>query len=755
MTPLLFLKERRMRARIVITAAMLVGSACTIASAEDVPTVQLALAATRDVWGEMAIRQPNGPSYEFFEKLLPPLRYVNCQFKNYPIALSAPLGATKARLISNGSGINLPTGTDGKIWYDYPIGAQIEIADEQFGKDLARLKGPTYERGYLPIVRMEYQTPAGAVTEEAFVPVKGPLAEHGAVIVRLSASENQSIPIALNISTNGKVNAHNNAWMDANNNALLWISAGWTSNTPDKRLTGTLKPGSPLIFAVFSKPLESPALADLDEPTYQNLRSACAAEWESWIARTMQLQVPEERVNRAWKTTIIADLMMASGDQMNYSAGNVYQRLYEAESGDAISSLMQYGFTDLAEKMMAPMLHYEQRGLAFHDAAFKLQLLAHIYWITHDAAFIQAHHDLWRPAVDVILKHREKDSGLLPKENYCADIGTQVYSLNSNANSWRGLRDIAAVLRDMGQTKEADEIAIPASEFRTAILAALDKSERRDVTPAFIPIALFGAEQPYDRLMDSKLGGYWDLMIPYVLGSGILNDTRTQAAIDYLQTHGGVCMGMIRFDQHSGLFANEKGLDDLYGLRYTQALLKRDQVESALVSFYGKLAQGMTRDTFIDGEGSSLVALDPAGRPMYLPPNSSGNALFLTTLRELLVQDQDEDGDGTPDTLRLMFATPRQWMADGKTVRLENAPTAFGPVSISARSELSKGRVTVEITPPARQAKRMQLRMRLPAGWKVTGADIDGDALKIDDRATVDLPAGQKKTTIHFTAAAE
>ena len=35
-------------------------------------------------------------------------------------------------------------------------------------------------------------------------------------------------------------------------------------------------------------------------------------------------------------------------------------------------------------------------------------------------------------------------------------------------------------------------------------------------------------------------------------------------------------------------------------------LWKRDEPDRALVSFYGKLAQGMTRDTFIDGEASGI-----------------------------------------------------------------------------------------------------------------------------------------------------
>jgi len=69
-------------------------------------TLDEALAARQDVWGLAAMREPNGPSYQFFEKLLPPLRYVNAEFRHYPIVLSAPNATQKARLTSNGSGLN-------------------------------------------------------------------------------------------------------------------------------------------------------------------------------------------------------------------------------------------------------------------------------------------------------------------------------------------------------------------------------------------------------------------------------------------------------------------------------------------------------------------------------------------------------------------------------------------------------------------------------------------------------------------------
>src|SRR6267154_1625292 len=76
------------------------------AQSSQLPSLDEALASGNDQWGLAAMRQPNGPSYEFFEKRLPPLRYVNAAFHHYPIVLSASGSALKARLVSNGSAIN-------------------------------------------------------------------------------------------------------------------------------------------------------------------------------------------------------------------------------------------------------------------------------------------------------------------------------------------------------------------------------------------------------------------------------------------------------------------------------------------------------------------------------------------------------------------------------------------------------------------------------------------------------------------------
>jgi hypothetical protein len=182
--------------------------------------------------------------------------------------------------------------------------------------------------------------------------------------------------------------------------------------------------------------------------------------------------------------------------------------------------------------------------------------------------------------------------------------------------------------------------------------------------------------------------------------------------------------------------------------------LRRDDPDRALVSLYGMLAQGFTRNTLNAGEGSTLASVDDDGRFFYCPPNSAGNAHFLSILRNLLVQDLDTDDDGQPETLRLLFGTSRRWLADGERLTVHEAPTAFGPVNIEAEAKLSEGRVVMRVRLPERDMPRRSfLRARLPDAWRVTGVTIDGKAGETDERGTADLSGKSGAVTVEFAAA--
>ncbi len=709
------------------------------------PTPREMAAAREDVWGEAAIRAPGGPCYEFFRDLLPPLRYTNAAFRHYPIVLSAPLSPVKARWASNGGGINLRADKP-PMWKEVgtPVAFFVGEKDEAF--DSNPPYGPRYRDYHLPIVTVDY----GSYTQIAFAATNGVLADHGAVFVYFGIGVPGRV-VARVGAAGEKYTSAVGAVFDAKGRTVVRFGPEWKWNAEKMELVAKVDDRAPAELLVFTKPAEK---LDDELPKFTKQADRCEGTWITLLKRGTQIKLFDLHVERAWPSLIIGTYMIASGDRMHYSAGNAYDHLYEAECGDAVRALMLFGQTADAKKMVGPLLDFDRKATRFHVAGHKLQLLTHYYWVTGDKEYLKESRAKWEPVVALIRDSRKTDNGLLPKDNYAGDVNTQVYSLNSNAACWRGLRDVAAVLDDLGEKEKAAELRKEAAEFHKAILAAVAGSVR--VKERFVPVALLGDEPAHDPLTATRQGSYYNLIIPYVLGSGVFGpgDEREGWIIDYLRTHGGLAMGMIRSTPHQGEFDNEPGVNPLYGLRYNLTLLRRGDRDHALVAFYGQLAQGMTRDTFIGGEGSRFFHGDKHGRSFYLPPNSASNATFLTTLRYLLIQDWDLDDDGKPETLRLCDAIPPRWLDEDDWqphVRVQKAPTAFGEVNFSVHARSKAGELVAELEAPPRAPAKWTLRLPDPPGYTITGAKIGAAELKRDADGRVDLTGRTGKFQVVYS----
>lgn len=722
----------------------------------DVPSVQEMIAARTDVWGEAALRRPDGPSYEFFRDLLPPLVYSNAEFRYYPIVLSAPQAARKCRFVANGSGVNL-LAKKAPMWYEAgrPIKFCVGQAAELFGSVQDRLEGPRYVDGWLPIVDVRYRSGDVTYRQEAFAPLDPLYSNAGAVMVRFTAVGNGPGRVEARIEPGKPLVADSGSILEGKS-ILVRFGSDWQWNPQDRTLVAAVAPNRGVELAVFTAPPES-AVPPMTAPLYDRHREACANGWRELLAGGTALDVPETVVNNAWRSTLVGNFIIADGDRMNYSTGNAYAKLYQGECGDSLMSVLLYGHEKAARSMLRPIMEFYRENTRFHVSGHKLQLLSQYYWETRDADAVRANQDMWQRSLDLILNNLEADGGLLPKDRYAGDLSEEVYSLNSNAACWRGIRDFAAVLDELGDHDRARGLFNVAAGYRKAILAAVDKSICKETAPPFIPLALLADEPIHDPMTATRLGSYYDLIAPYVMNSGVFGpgDPREGWFIGYLQQHGGISMGMMRTEPHQGEFNGYHGVNPLYGLRYVLTLLRRDDVNAALVGFYGQLAQGMAPDTFIGGEGTRFTHGDARGRTMYLPPNSTNNATFLLALRYLLIQDWDLDDDGRPDTLRLLYAVPPRWLRDGNPIAVRQAPTAFGKLSLEVRSRLSEGGVDVAVTAPARPPAAFRMRLPLPAGWKTAAARIDQDALPVASDASVDLSGRKGSFVVRFAVERE
>ena len=94
-----------MNGRFIITSFILLTGITHIARVQDQATsalsggnkatLQEAIDARTDVWGDAAMSQPDGANYEFFADLMPPVRWTDAEFRHYPIVLAAPRSAKR------------------------------------------------------------------------------------------------------------------------------------------------------------------------------------------------------------------------------------------------------------------------------------------------------------------------------------------------------------------------------------------------------------------------------------------------------------------------------------------------------------------------------------------------------------------------------------------------------------------------------------------------------------------------------------
>ena len=736
------------------------------------PSLDEAMAARTDLWGELAMRQTNGPSYEFFAPILPPLRYVNADFRYYPIVLSAPNATVKARLVANGSGLNLRGGA--RSWADNGIPVRFRVGPDefQFGGLLDRVSQPTLAEGWLPIAEIRYRHPTPIQPDgnvplaqptpqvqpeiyrlEAFAATTTRLAANGLIFVKFDLAQGTNGHVTVEIEAGRPLKLQDGQVLDDQGRVLALLDTCWKWER--QRAVARLTPGTVAVLAIPTQPMESSTPLEVNPATYANHRQACTQTWRDLLAQGMDIQIPEPYVNHAWRHLICQNFELINGDSIRYSAGNQYDKLYESEGSDAALALLNWGYESDFRRLLGPLFDFTRKNLECHQAGFKLNDLCRYYWQTRDPAVVAELQPRWEKEASRLADTRTNEFGLCPKGQYCGDISTLVYSLTVNAKGWRALRDLAPVLAEAGQPDAASRYAANAAQYRKTVLTAIDQSLNRQTTPPFVPVALYADEPVHDPITASHIGDYWNIVIGYVIGSGIFPPGSPEETWipRYQEQHGGLCMGMLRAAGGYTFWTSPARINPLYGTRYALDTLRRDDPERALVSFYGMLAQGFTPNTFVSGEGCSLSSIDAGGRFLYCPPNSAANAHFLSLLRNLLVQDCDLDDDGRPETLRLLFATPKRWLADGKEIKVQRAPTPFGPVSVRVQSRLAQGELLADLELPTRNPpKQTLLRLRLPDGWRLTSATAGDQPLKLDDRGTADITSLKGKATLRFQA---
>ncbi len=691
-------------------------------------SVQRAIDSGPDVWGDQLLASRAGPTLAAARRRLTPLLLAT-QRRQLPLTPSGfyyvPLSFGFS---SYGPAVFALHVADGSEIITRHIGGpslSVYVGDgrERYGSCSVRLRPAQLVDGYLPIVQTSYVDAKGVkYTQESFVG-RAYGARSVVSFVKLHVDARNASSDASIRLVPWKLLAHSGQDRLAyKGDARLIVGEGAEFVGGVVRYRVARGEETTLYAEWLNGPSEAKTL-HADGATYDTARATVVDYWTTRLTSGMQFDVPEPAVQNA----ALGVLGQALAFGWRYSVGNPYEELSFAEALDSAEVVAEYGFPSVAKAILQVALQRlaqkPKRFTAFR-AGHLLSTAALYYRLTRDRAFIRRETPELYRLVRQIRSAQVKSGparGRLHPERLSSDLPYDVDSVNGAIAAWQGLLAIDRVWSVTGHRGTAVAARLLGLSIGSALRSALQKTMRRLPDGSlFVPDALNAPNAgPYDQLTKTREGSYWNLVMPYALASGFFpaHSRSARGLVHYVLAHGSRLLGVPRADAHI-IYSNKpygSGLGEVYGLSMSRFMADNDHPDQLVLSLYGMLAIGMTPGTYISGEAISVVPVNGAYyRSMYMPPNSGANASYLETLRQLLVHER-RGASGAPAGLDLAFSTPRAWLAGGRTIRVDAAPTSFGPVSYSIARAGS--RIEVQLTAPPKA--RVRLRLRLPAGERV------------------------------------
>ena len=697
-----------------------------------------ALRNGRDIWGEQVMADPNGPSYEGVVEYLAPLALGDHNYLtesgSYYVVFTEPLEASSFALhVADGSQIlveytNLWGAPDWALPFPEPKrgGEKVLVFDffvgkegrEKFGQRPCNVDSPSLLEGWLPILLTEYVDEEGIHFRRESLTTRDPLTGELASFLRfeiISAPESagQYGEIEVGIRGNGEEKDSRERFTLATDGRALYLQC---ANAPGKKL-----------------------VSEISIDYYEEAKRLSVTYWKETLAQGATIEVPDSRIMNAMRNLLIQNLVLGE----RYSLGNPYETTFLMEAHGAVLSLLRYGFQERAtqclDKLAGMTNGAAPEWYESWERGVKLIAAAEHHRLTGKNTIIREHEEVYLNFLRDFQAQRRKDPhGLLAPERYAWDIPMQVYGWHSQAVAWQGMRDIINTYLDQEVLDNADTLVAEVNDFRAALLAAMDRSTTYfEDGRVFIPVALLAEESPHESLTGTRLANYWNLVAPYALATGILTPggALAKGVMDYLASHGAWLLGLTRYN---GLYDpptpigswredgtggyRSPGIDNAFGVQILPFLADNGEADRLGLALYAKLAHGMTRGTFVDGEATTIGVSDGEFyRSTWYPPNGTSNAMFLDALRLVLLRERRNE-KGRVDRIDLAWATPRHWLAEGQQIVVDRLPTSLGEISYRIESHLEAGYISIEIQPPESDGE-VSLHLRLPAGYSVDEND--------------------------------
>lgn len=414
--------------------------------------------------------------------------------------------------------------------------------------------------------------------------------------------------------------------------------------------------------------------------------------WRGTIAKGTHIQVPCRKTTQAYLASHVCQLITSDYGELHPGEG-FYDEFYIRDGAYQLMELEEAGLIDIARKAMESFLsrqrpdgRFESQKNQFDANGQACWAIWQFYKITGDLQWLRKVYPQMRRAVDWTIKARQvhDDSpffNVLPNApadgEYLWDgkhhiVGYDFWNL-------RVLLCTADAAHVLGRTDDVKELLREAKLYREAIDAAWKRTGLDYFPPSW-----------------EKDGTHWgntETLWPTELFAR--GDPRITALItEAREKHGGGFIeGTIQWLGHAG------AIHPYMSAYTTMASLVRGEHEQVVEDFYWYLLHSTATHAFPEGiyYNRRLAWSDTI-------PHALGASNYAIMLRHMLIHERG-------DELHLLIAVPDWWLAEGKEICVERAPTYFGPMSLRVTGT-EKG-VRVKLDKPNRQPPK-QIFLYLP-----------------------------------------
>ena len=436
--------------------------------------------------------------------------------------------------------------------------------------------------------------------------------------------------------------------------------------------------------------------------------------WDGILDGGMQITTSETKVNDTFRTSLVNDLLSLNkiGDDYVQTINQLqYHGFYLRDSADFVRMYDTTGYAKIAghvvdffaSRQRDDGLFLSQPG-QYDGWGEALWTYGEHYRMTRDPAFAAQVYPRVLRAVDWLEKAMAEDPlHIVPSTNIHDNEYIPGHLTGYNFLALDGLEAAELFAHDLGHSDDELRFRKIEAQLRKNFVSQLDQITAK--TGGYIPPAL-----------DGDMGGTdWGNLLSLVPEQQLSPfDPRVTATLRATQARYEE--GLMTYRQPGqGTY-----LHHYLTIKNTLSELIRDEQEEAIREFYAVLVHTSSTNAGFEYSIRPWGDRDFSGN---LAPHGWFAAEYRNLLRNMMVREEG-------DTLHLLSAVSPAWIGDGKSLRVEKAPTYFGTIGFSLQMP-SATQAELSLHPEfAAGHEPRRIVLHLPWFMAVTSVNVDGRQMK-------------------------